>query len=59
MHWSNIRPFQSIENIRKNDKYDNKLQHLHNIAIKSFLLKTKNDMESTTSLKWTIRSEAS
>lgn len=59
MHWSNIRPFQSIENIRKNDKYDNKLQHLHNIVIKSFLLKTKNDMESTTSLKWTIRSEAS
>jgi len=46
MHWSNIRPLQTIKNIRKSDKYDNKLQHLHNIVIKSFLLKTKNEMES-------------
>lgn len=59
MHWSNIRPFESIENIKKSDKYDSKLQHLHNIVIKSFLLKTKNETKTVTSLKWTIRSEAS
>jgi len=38
MHWSNLRPFENIQNIKKSNNYTSKIKHLHNIVIKSFII---------------------
>lgn len=37
-NWKNIRPLERNKNASKSNKYNEKIQHLHNIVIKSFLL---------------------
>lgn len=39
--WKNTRPLEKSKNSSKNNKYNDKIQHLHNITIKAFLNKVK------------------
>ena len=57
MHWSNIRPLESKKNNSKNNKFSFKITYLHEIVIKSFELKIKNENWISSNSKWTIRSE--
>lgn len=37
--WKNLRPMRCLDNIKKGDNYNEKIRHLHEIVLKSYIIK--------------------